>query len=223
MSNCLYNDKLVSVRCFFTYSCSLFANLNAVVGREDVCFGFLVIKLPKILHDVCIDSALSSVTSVMCLCLNQKCTVLNYYFFFLLFFPLQQQKIYVVGISLGHLYGCFLHYLLRKHFNQGNLELILVKDWLAAIWSNTLLILKMVWHKCSVKDSVEIMLLSLLNEALSNDKTMNFLFAVWSQFFPFVCLSCTLSVGSSVGKRGASDGNNSICTSQHRYLEMKLK
>lgn len=86
MSNCLYNDKLVSVRCFFTYSCSLFANLNAVVGREDVCFGFLVIKLPKILHDVCIDSALSSVTSVMCLCLNQKCTVLNYYFFFSSFF-----------------------------------------------------------------------------------------------------------------------------------------
>lgn len=155
MSNCLYNYKLVSSRCFFTYSCSLFANLNAVVGREDVCFGFLAIKLPKILHDVCIDSALSSVTSVMCLCLNQKCTVLNYYFFFLLFFfPLQQQKIYVVGISLGHLYGCFLHYLLRKHFNQGNLELILVKDWLAAIWSNTLLILKMVWHKCSVKESL---------------------------------------------------------------------
>lgn len=67
------------------------------------------------------------------------------------------------------------------------------------------------------------MLLSLLNEALSNNKTMNFLFAVWSQFFPFVCLSCALSVGSTVGKRGASDGNSSVTTSWHGYLEVKLK
>lgn len=54
----------------------------------------------------------------------------------------------MVGIFLGHLYWCFLHYLLRKHFDQGNREVILVKDYLAAIWSNTLLMLK--WYGINV-------------------------------------------------------------------------
>jgi len=67
------------------------------------------------------------------------------------------------------------------------------------------------------------MLLRLLNEAPSNDKTLTFLFVVQSQIFPLVCLSCALSVGSTVGRRRASEGSGTDCTLWHCYLKVELK